>query len=355
MRFIFPLLILFFTACKGDDLVPVPAPATPLAIRGADLSSLPEMEGAGTIFYNSAGQPENMLQTLKQNGVNVVRIRLWNNPATVHSSCNEVKTFATRLQALGLKVWLTLHYSDTWADPGQQVPPAAWQGVSFATLKDSVYQFTKMVMQQINPEYIQIGNEINPGMLLPQGDITTNETQFIDLLKSGCKAVRDVSTSAKIIIHHAGINTAPWFFNKLRTLDYDMIGLSWYPIWHGKSFDDLKNTLTDLHQTYGKVTLVAETVYPFTLQWNDFTNNILGLESQIIFPTYPATPEGQKNFMNQVKSICQNTTGCAGFGYWGGELVAFRGPTATNGSVWENQAFYDFNSKVLPVVTAFAP
>lgn len=355
MRFLFPLILLFFTACKGDDLQPVPTLATPLAIRGADLSSLPEIEAAGTIFYNSAGSPENMLQTLKQNGVNTVRIRLWNNPATIHSSFGQVKTYAARAHAIGLKVWLTVHYSDTWADPGNQITPVAWQGLTFTALKDSVYQFTKKTVQEINPEYIQIGNEINPGMLLPYGDINTNETQFIDLLKTGCKAVRDFSSSAKIIIHYAGITNTQWFFDKLRNLDYDIIGVSWYPIWHGKSFDALKSALADLHQTYNKQTLVAETAYPFTLQWNDWTNNILGLESQIIPATYPATPEGQKNFMNQVKSVCQNTTGCIGFGYWGGELVALNGPTATNGSVWENQAFYDFSNKVLPVVTAFAP
>lgn len=351
MRISALFILLLFGSCRKER--PDPLPPMEFAIRGADLSALPEIESAGTIFYNSAGQPESLLSTLKQSGVNTVRLRLWNNPATVHSSFAEVKALAARVKLQGLKVWLTLHYSDTWADPGNQTPPVAWQGLSFTALKDSVYQFTKKVMQEINPDYIQIGNEINPGLLLPYGDINTAGAQFTDLLKTGCKAVRDVSASAKIIIHYAGINNTQTFFDKLVSVDYDIIGISFYPIWHGKDLTQLGNTLLALHRTYNKQTLIAETAYPFTLQWNDFTNNILGLQSQIIFPDFPATPEGQKNYMSRIRILSSTTNGCIGFGYWGGELVAFRGPTATNGSPWENQALYDFNNKVLPVVTEF--
>lgn len=354
MRMLFPLIFLFLISCKDETVTPQPVPEDHF-IRGADLSFLPLIESRGIIFYNSTGAAENMLQTLKQNGVNTVRIRLWNNPATVHSSFSEVKTFAARVRAMGMKIWLSLHYSDTWADPGHQQTPAAWAGLSFTTLKDSLYNFTRKVMQEINPEYIQVGNEINPGMLFPYGDISTNETQFTDLLKTACKAIRDQSASTKIIIHYAGITGTQWFFDKLRGVDYDIIGLSWYPIWHGKDFNALKTTLTTLNQTYNKQTLVAETAYPFTLQWNDWTNNLVGDNTQIIYPDYPATPEGQKNFINQVKSVCKSANGCIGIGYWGGELVAFDGLTSATGSPWENQAFYDFSNKALPVVTAFAP
>lgn len=354
MRFLFPIIFLFLISCKDEQVEPQPTPADTF-IRGADLSFLPELDRRGMIFYNSNGTAENMLQTLKQNGVNTVRIRLWNNPATVHSSFSEVKTLAARVKALGMKVWLSLHYSDTWADPGHQVTPAAWQGLPFAVLKDSLYNFTRKVMQEINPEYIQPGNEINPGMMLPYGDISTNEPQFIDLLKTAGKAVRDQSSSTKIIIHYAGITATQWFFDKLRNVDYDIIGLSWYPIWHGKDMNDVKSTLTALYQTYNKPTMIAETAYPFTLQWNDWTNNLLGDNSQIIYPAYPATPEGQKNFITQLKAVCKSTSGCTGIAYWGGELVAFDGPTSANGSPWENQALYDFSNKVLPVITAFAP
>jgi arabinogalactan endo-1,4-beta-galactosidase len=357
MRYAIFIMLLATTACKKQAQVTVgeTSPATPLAVRSADLSFLPAIEAENTIFYNRAGQAENMLQTLKASGVNMIRIRLWNNPATSTSSFAEVKAFAARIHAMGLKVWLCLHYSDTWADPGNQQPPAAWQGLSFAALKDSVFAFTKKAMADIQPELVQIGNEINPGLLLPYGDISLHEAQSLDLLSTGCRAARAVNPAAKIMIHYAGINGTGWFFSKLRNLDYDIAGISYYPIWHGKNLDDLKSTLQSLRQNFNKETLVAETAYPFTLQWNDWTNNILGSNAQIIEPAYPATPEGQKAFMEKIKSICQSANGCLGFCYWGGEWVAYKGVTATNGSFWENMALYDFSNKALPVLNAFAP
>ncbi|MBK8703353.1 MAG: glycosyl hydrolase 53 family protein [Saprospiraceae bacterium] len=211
-----------------------PDPVAKTLLKGADLSALPEIESYSTPFTNAAGQPEDVLTTLKNNGCNVVRLRLWKNPAGAHGGLEEVKAFAQRIKSNNLKIWLAIHYSDTWADPGNQTMPAGWENLTFAQLSDSMYAYTKSVVQQIQPDYIQIGNEINSGLLWPSGHIG-NEVQFKSLLGSGIQAVRDVAPAAKIMIHFAGIDGADWFFNKTTGLDYDIIALSFYPIWHGKT------------------------------------------------------------------------------------------------------------------------
>ena len=342
-------------SCSKDkvssDVMPIPDSTT--FISSVDLSSLPQIESVNTVFYNSNNQEEDILTTLKNNGVNTIRLRIWHNPSTNHSSFQEVKTFAERIKSKGLKVWLSVHYSDTWADPGNQVTPAAWQGESFNSIKDNLYDYTNNVMLEIQPDFIQIGNEINSGFLFPYGNINNNETQFIDLLSTGIQAVRDNSNTTKIIMHYAGLEGSNWFFNKLNTLDYDIIGLSYYPIWHGKNLNELQSTITSLGTTYNKQVIIAETAYPFTLQWNDFTNNIVGLEEQLILPDYPATPQGQRDYLAKIKEIIVATNNGIGFCYWEAGYVAFQGSNATNGSPWENQAVYDFDNKALPILNEF--
>ncbi|NLP56926.1 glycosyl hydrolase 53 family protein [Lutibacter sp. B1] len=322
-------------------------------ISAADLSLLPKIENTNAVFYNLENQTEDVLTTLKNNGVNTIRLRIWHTPEDSHSSFDEVKSFSEKIHAKGLKVWITVHYSDTWADPANQTPPTNWQGLTFNDLKDKMYTYTKSIVTEIQPDFIQIGNEINSGMLFPFGTIESNETQFISLLSEGVKAVRDNSTKTKIIIHFAGIEGSDWFYNKVKNIDYDIIGLSYYPIWHGKDLNNLKSTLNSLSTTYNKDILIAETAYPFTLDWNDWTDNIVGLEEQLILPDYPATPTGQKDFIAKIKEIVTQTNEGIGFCYWGGELIAFDGPESKNGSSWENQALFDFDNKALPVLSEF--
>ena len=223
------IALALFTSCSKSKPEASVIPESGFFIRGADLSALPQIESTHAVFYNLSGQEENFLTILKNSGVNTVRLRLWNHPVTGYSSFDEVKTFSAKIDSLGLKVWIDLHYSDTWADPSHQEPPLAWQGISFDALNDSVYNFTKKVVSEIVPDFIQIGNEINPGFLLPEGAIS-NKTQFLRLLSSGVKAVRDYSDSAKIIIHYAGIEEADWFFSTISQVDYDIIGISYYPV-----------------------------------------------------------------------------------------------------------------------------
>lgn len=350
-------LIVIQFACSGSDSRDTPVVDPPVVsddfIRAADISFLPEIESAGVVFTNN-GKAEDMLTTLKNSGCNTIRIRLWKNPANGHSGLTEVKTLATRVKQAGLKVWLTVHYSDTWADPGTQTTPDEWKNLSFADLKTAVAAYTSTIITEINPDIIQIGNEINSGLLWPQGHLINQEAQCIDLLKTASAAIRSKAPKTKIMIHYAGVKASDtdWFFGKVNSVDYDYIGLSYYPIWHGKDLAAVKSTIDALGTKFGKKILIAETAYPFTLSWNDATNNIVGQNDQLV-SGYAATPEGQKNYMLAIKDLVKTSKSGIGFAYWGGEWIAFKGSAASNGSTFENQALYDFSNKSLPVFQVF--
>lgn len=343
------IIFLFFISCTKDENS---SPVTKDFVSAVDISQYPEIASSNISFKDFNGNQKDLLDLLKENGVNTIRLRLWVNPVDEHSGFEEVKQFSQVLKLKGFKTWLTVHYSDTWADPANQQMPSQWEGLSYTSLKDSVYNYTKKVVNQINPDYIQIGNEINSGFLHPIGKIN-NQDNFLDLIKTGCLAVRQNSSNCKIILHYAGIQNSDSFFNIVKYVDYDIIGLSYYPIWHGKSITQLKQKIQELGKNYNKSILIAETAYPFTLDWNDWTNNVVGQNSQLILPDYPATNEGQKKFIHDIKSIMKEAENGIGFCYWGAELIAWKGNQATNASPWENQAIFDFNNKALPVLSEF--
>ena len=345
--FIFILLI--FACNKSENkLVQV---EKPFFIKGVDASFIPEIRLSNIITKNANGQVEDMLLTLKNAGVNTIRLRIWNDPINQHSGFEEVKTFSNEIKKLGLKVWLTIHYSDTWADPGAQTKPNAWNGLVFAQLKDSMRNYTSKIAKEIKLDYIQIGNEINNGFLWPEGSFS-NPNQMFELLKEGVTAVKENSPQTKIIIHFAGYDKADYFYSQLTNLDYDIIGISYYPLWHGKSLDTLQTQLLSLSSKFNKPILIAETAYPFTFGWNDWTNNIIGDSSQIL-PQFSASIQGQKDYLNKIKYVISNTPKGIGFAYWGAEFISFKGSEAKNGSSWENQALWDFNNKALPSMSVF--
>lgn len=353
---VFALLGMFFS-CSANDTNETPIVEPPVAedtfIRAADISFLPEIESSGTILYNNT-KAEDMLTTLKTAGCNAVRIRLWKNPSNGHSGMTEVKALAARVKKAGMKVWLTVHYSDTWADPAVQTIPAEWKNLSFTDLKTAVATYTSTIITEINPDIIQIGNEINSGLLWPQGHLINQEVQCLSLLSAASATIRTKAPNTKIMIHYAGVKASDtnWFFNKIKSVDYDYIGLSYYPIWHGKDLEVVKTTINTLGKTYNKKVIIAETAYPFTLGYNDWTNNIVGLDTQLV-SGYPATPDGQKSFVMAIKTVVKESEYGLGFAYWGGEWISFKGNQALNGSTFENQAFYDFNNKALPVLQVF--
>lgn len=353
IRWFFLCVFIFFSCSKNDLDYTNPENTDTNFVSAVDISSYPEIQNTNPKFYDNDGNEKQFLTILKESGINTIRLRMWVNPENNHSGYNEVKQLSQSLKSIGFKTWLTIHYSDTWADPGQQKTPEIWTGIPFSNLRDSVYSYTKKIVQNLNPDYIQIGNEINSGFLHPNGNLIDNYNQFIELMGAGISAVRENSSKSKIIIHFAGIENSGWFFNQINTLDYDIIGLSYYPIWHGKSIKNLKSVMQNLSIIHNKKVVVAETAYPFTLDWNDWTNNIVGLENQLILPDFPASKIGQQNFVNTIKKLVKELEKGIGFCYWGGELISWKGDQATDASPWENQALFDFNNKALPVLNEF--
>lgn len=345
------LMAIFSCSRNESQLVEEPVVSKTLEIKGADLSCLPELRASGIQLKNSVSQPEDALLSLKKAGVNVIRLRLWKDPETSNSSFQTVKKLSQEIKNLGMKVMLTVHYSDTWADPGNQKKPQKWTHLSFPQLQDSVSVYTTKIITEINPDYLSIGNEINSGFLFPEGNIQ-NISQLKTLLQKAISSVKSTNPNTKIILHYAGFENATSFFKNFSDLNYDIIGLSYYPHWHGKSLTDLQQNLERISTTQNKPIFIAETAYPFTFQWNDQTGNIIGDSSQIL-PEFAATETGQKNYLAKIKEIINAVPNGIGFCYWGGELVSYKGQNASNGSSWENQAFWNFNNQILPVTEVY--
>ncbi|MBU0692337.1 arabinogalactan endo-1,4-beta-galactosidase [bacterium] len=342
--------------------------ATGQVRKGADLSFVPRLEHEGAEFYIN-GNNENVLTIFQNQGWDVVRLRLWHTPAEPWHGLDSTVAFAKRAQDAGFEILLDFHYSDSWADPGQQTKPAAWEGISFLALVDSVYDYTNAVILRFRdedalPKWVQIGNEINPGMLWPDGRVNGSYNtpeqwnKLCTLLDAGANACSDSlppDEQPEIMIHVAlgGNNSASvYFFDWLAMwgLDYNIIAQSYYPWWHG-TLEALEFNLNDLAARFFKEVWVVETAYPFTLGWNDDTNNIVGLPEHLL-PGYPDTPQGQADFLAEVCRIVQNIPNGRGGGicYWEPAWV----PTAGFGSPWENLALFDFSSEALPGLTQFA-
>ncbi|NMH28712.1 glycoside hydrolase family 53 protein [Flavobacterium silvaticum] len=345
---VFGLLTILLSGCSDEN---ANANSTDTFVRAADLSFLPEIEQSETIYYDN-GQPKDAIQILHDHGCNTIRLRLWKNPPAGHSGMAEVKQMAMRARVLGMQVWLSVHFSDTWADPGQQMIPQEWQVLDFDGLKAEVSGYTSEIIQQIHPDIFQIGNETNDGFLWPMGQLSQNPLQCHELFSAVSASIRAQSPQTKIMIHYAGTSGAVEFFDSFEDIDYDSAGLSYYPVWHGTDLDELSSVMALIQNHTGKEILIAETAYPFTLGYDDWTNNIVGLESQLV-PGYPATPNGQKQFLQSIRNLVEWNPNGNGFCYWGGEWVAFRGPESTSGSPYENQALFDFDHNGLSVLDVF--
>ena len=336
-------------------------------IKGVDVSLLLQLEDNGGVFKEN-GIVKDPIQIFKDHGLNYFRLKIWHTPSTGYDDLSKVLLAAQRIKNAGLKFLLDFHYSDTWADPGNQSKPAAWNVISVQALKDSVYRYTKNVITTLKnhnllPDMVQIGNEIICGMLWNDGRICEqyNTTQhwndFGDLVKEGIRGVNeslDLSDSIKIMIHidRGGDNAgARWFFDGLLAegVQFDIIGLSYYPWWQG-TLSDLQNNLNNLATRYGKDIIVVETAYPWTLAWNDNTNNIVGNSNQLL-AGYPATVNGQKKFLVDLMNIVNDVPNNKGVGvfYWEPDWIT----TPTLGSPWENLAMFDFSGEVLNSIYAF--
>lgn len=337
-------------------------------INGADLSFLPEMEDLGGIYYNDDGVPQDAIQIFKDHGFDYVRLKLWHTPDEDYNNLEKILFMSTRIKNDSMKILLNFHYSDTWADPGKQYKPAAWEGLTFEILKDSVYQYTKKVLQALNnqgtlPDMVQIGNEINPGMLWNDGrvggqyDTPAQWANLGALINEGIRGIRDSgegADSVKIMIHIANAannSGCRWFFDNLtaHVSDFDYIGLSFYPWWHG-TLDAVRTNLNDLALRYNKNIIIVEMAYPWTLDWNDDNGNIVGSTDQL-HDGYHATVSGQTNYLRELIKIVHNVRDQRGKGvfYWAPDWISVE-PV---GSSWENVTLFDFNEQVLSSMDVF--
>jgi|694.fasta_scaffold11714_4 arabinogalactan endo-1,4-beta-galactosidase len=344
MRITAIVLFICFLGCKPQDKKNSGIDLGTSEIKAIDISFYPQIIAAGYTYKNAAGYHTNFWDLLKSNGINTIRLRLWNDPTHPSSSISKVAALAKEAKQQGLDVILDFHYSATWADPGKQTPPSNWQGLNLAQLKDSVYQFTYTALLQIPADFIQLGNELNGGFLWPLGN-SSNVPQFLELYRAALKAAREANPTAHLILHFAGQKDATWFYSQFEPTDFDIVGLSYYPYWHGKDFSALVQTLTTLKQLTQKEVMILETAYPFTLAWKDYTNNVIGDSSQLMAP-YPATIMGQAAYLKALRKAVQQAKGL-GVCYWGAEWVAYKGDTSTSGSSWENQALWNFEGKAL--------
>jgi arabinogalactan endo-1,4-beta-galactosidase len=311
------------------------------------------LEGRG-VQYKEAGQVKDALAIFKDNGFNYIRLRLFVNPDGTRGQVNTLDytiALAKRAKAAGFKFLLDFHYSDKWADPGKQFIPDAWKDLTHAQLVDRVYSYTKDTLAAFQkagcaPDMVQVGNEITNGMMWPDGGSMKDPAKwdpFADLLKSGIRAVRDSGSSIVMIHVDRGGNqgVSKWFFDHCQKsgVDFDVIGLSFYPFDNG-SLDDLAGNLDMLSRTYGKDIVIAETGY-FAAGGSTGKN------------PYPTTPDGQKAFLDGLMKTVAATPGGHGKGvfYWAPEWI--RGAGYKGSGPTSNRALFDETGNAFPGIASF--
>ncbi|MEV2217043.1 arabinogalactan endo-1,4-beta-galactosidase [Streptomyces sp. NPDC050997] len=333
-----------------------------LAIRGVDISSLPKNEDKGAVYRRADGRRQDPVRILAEAGVTHARLKVWVNPADGYNNKAHILPLARRLKRAGIGIWVDFHYSDTWADPAHQSKPAAWNDLDVPGLTRAVYDHTADVLgalrrQGTPADLVQVGNELNGGMLWPEGD-WEHWDNLAAFLKAGLRAARDTTPRVRTILHLAngGDNGLYrwWFDNAVSYgVEFDIIGLSYYPFWHGPVEQAAAN-MADITARYGKPCVIAETAYPFTLKSEDDVNDIMNDPSQLT-EGFPATPEGQAAWLRAVADLAAAVPGGQGLGYcyWEG-LWTYRAgsgwdPTdPASGNAWENLALFDFENRALP-------
>jgi len=349
-----------FSGCKGSE---VKLPAVEIFVKkipswtdefvcGVDISSVISLERSGVIFKDRNGNPQDIFVTLKDAGVNYVRVRIWNDPFDSEGfgyggGNNDLATaieIGKRAAEQDMKLLVDFHYSDFWADPGKQMAPKAWEGMNVTQKSEALYDFTRDSLVQLidsgaDVGMVQIGNEINNGIAG-----VTDWPNMAVLLNAGSRAVREVSAtnnkSILIAIHFTNPETenryAAYSFNLNRyEVDYDVFASSYYPFWHGE-LKDLTLILKTIAETYDKKVMIIETSYPNTLLDSDGHENTISKGSDL--GAYPATVQGQANFIADVMAAVAEL-GDAGIGvcYWEPAWIAVGAPT----QIEENQVLWE--------------
>jgi len=328
--------------------------------KGADISSVPEKEEKGFVFKDMDGTVKDPMELLEEYGLNSVRLRIWNDPSKVKEAggyCDLKHTvaMARRIKERNMHFILDFHYSDYWADPGQQRKPAAWEGLDFGQLTKAVYDYTHDVLVELSkndalPDMVQVGNEVRSGILFPDG-AAPNYRALAKLLNAGIRAVRDISENIEVMMH---LDQGGRFFTLREWFDamfaagmekIDAIGLSFYSFWHG-TFKDLKDTMAQLIDRYDLPVYVVETAHPWRHCELEHVN-----KDMMKMAGFPAGPEGQQKSLQLIMQIAAEVSGDrkTGVYYWEPLCITDHGL----GTWDENMGMMDTEGKLLPSFAAF--
>ncbi len=365
-------------------------------ILGMDASSVLVEENSGVVYYNFEGEEQDVFQTLAEAGVNYIRLRVWNDPYDENGNGygggnNDLATaveLGKRATKYGMKVCIDFHYSDFWADPKRQHAPKAWEGMTLEEKTEALYEYTKdslttLFKEGVDVGMVQIGNEINYGM---SGE--SDSANVLVLLKSGSKAVREISEKyerdIEIVVHYTRIVEPNKLYRLVENLnegglDYDTIGLSYYPFWDG-TMKNMKTMVKNIREDYGKNVVIAETSYCYTSRDGDGAGNSLKGTDDLV-EGYPASVQGQTSMIRDIIAAA-NEAGASGVFYWEGVWLPVGKPTENNSPIWEkygsgwassyasdydpedaglyyggcswdNQAFFDFEGQPLASLNLF--
>lgn len=341
-------------------------------IIGADVSSLPAMEDCGAKYYDFDGKQKDALEILKLHGVNYIRLRIWNDPETSFERgdyCNLENTIgiAKRVKEQGLKLLLDFHYCDSWADWKTQKIPRAWQGQDAEQLKESVYTYTREVLETLYrenayPEMVQIGNEIGYGLLWDYGKLDQPQN-IVDFLNRGIDAVNEADTGecrAETMIHietGGNVEKTESFFQMLQDFGikhYDVIGLSYYPYWAG-DYQSFVRNMRNIKDKFAKEVVVVETAFPYTDDSHDETKNVVTGELTMEAMGLGPSEENQRKVIEDIIQIINKEENGYGVFYWEPVWYCVDGVGAIKGvgNEWENQAMFDFGGRALDGLHAF--
>ena len=369
-------------------------------LNGLDCSMVSVIEENGGKYFDYDWKERDFFELIKENGINLVRIRLWNNykseTGVKGGGCLDVERvlqMALRVKKAGLKFLLDFHYSDNWADPGKQTCPASWRNLDFNSAKKELEKFTRntieyFISKGVNIDYVQIGNEINNGFMFPFGEIvwaddnTKRDTldKVANLLNTAISAVKSSSPNTKIIIHVGDyalktwrddktgkeVPYGLWFFEQLdqRKVNYEIAAASYYLFYHHSEGDYLDmNRMTDLINqfidTLKKPFIIMEYSMAFTLNNHQYAENQFGVQySELIKNEYPTSFQGQTNMILDIAERVAKAKNNMGIGicYWGGEWLPVNGagwgdPYSTKSS-WSNQALFTYEGVASPSLFA---
>jgi len=329
---------------------------------GGDPSEIPQVEASGGV-YTVHGQKVDPLVAMKQAGWTAIRLRIWNQPTAKFCDLHHTLAMAKRAHDAGLRVMLDFHYSDWWADPQKQNKPAAWKDLNFADLQKALHDYSRdvvkaLVDQGTPADIVQPGNEITNGMLWPDGKLEINDNgwpQITLLLKAAIAGIKEGggANPPRIMIHldQGGQNDVSrlWLDNYFkRGGDLDIIGLSYYPQWHGK-MDELRENLRDLAKRFKKDILVAETSFPYAVRVRPGAPATQAPTSPV--PGIPPTPEGQAIYLKKLTDIVKATPDHRGIGvlWWAPAQIASANRRGFSSPV----SLFDQNGEALPALYTF--